>query len=98
MQLKIRKRLRKEFEGSWWVKFWGGPFTPKGVPDLLGCVDGRFFALEVKRPVASSKPSPMQIEVMKDITKSGGVSCVVRSEEEAVEVVDKALASAKKSA
>ena len=74
---------------------WGGPFTPAGIPDLIGCVDGLFFALEVKLPKKSSKPSGIQLETIRDIAmKGGGVATIVRSEKEAVDVVITALARA----
>lgn len=94
LQKRIQDYLRKHV-GGWWFKVWGGPFTPAGIPDLIGCVDGMFFALEVKLPKKSSKPSAIQLETIRDIVlKGGGVATIVRSEEEAVEVVLTALARA----
>ena len=94
LQKKIQDLLRKEV-GGWWFKVWGGPFTPAGIPDLIGCVDGMFFALEVKLPKKSSKPSAIQLETIRDIVmKGGGCATIVRSEEEAVEVVLTTLARA----
>ena len=94
LQKSIQDHLRKTV-GGWWFKVWGGPFTPAGVPDLIGCVDGLFFALEVKLPKKSSKPSPIQLETVRDIvTRGGGVATIVRSKEEAEEVVLTALARA----
>lgn len=94
LQKATQDHLRKTV-GGWWFKVWGGPFTPAGIPDLLGCVDGMFFALEVKLPKKSSKPSAIQLEVIRDIvTKGGGVATIVRSKEEAEAVVLEALARA----
>ena len=37
--------------GGWWLNFHGGdPFMPRGLPDIIGCLNGRFIALEAKRP------------------------------------------------
>lgn len=94
LQQKIQKRLNATV-GGWWFKVWGGPFQVAGVPDLIGCVEGMFFALEVKLPKSSSKPSLIQLEVIRDIVwKGGGVATIVRSEDEAEEVVRRALAEA----
>lgn len=94
LQQKIQKALRREV-GGWWFKVWGGPFMPAGIPDLIGCVDGLFFAFEVKLPKKSSKPSAIQLETIRDIVmKGGGVATIVRSEEEAVEIVLSSLARA----
>lgn len=90
LQKKIRSHLEKEV-GGFWFKMWGGPFTMAGLPDLIGCVDGLFIGLEVKLPKTSSQPSKIQLVVQKRIRKAGGVSEIVRSEGEAVDVVNKAL-------
>jgi len=44
---KIKKAL--EAEGAKVVKIHGSSFAEAGTPDLLGCLRGRCFALEVKR-------------------------------------------------
>lgn len=94
LQKSIQDHLRKSV-GGWWFKVWGGPFTPAGIPDLIGCVDGMFFALEVKLPKKSSKPLAIQLETIRDIVmKGGGVATIVRSKEEAEAVVIEALARA----
>ena len=96
LQLKIRKALEKEF-GGWWFKMWGGPFTKRGIPDLIGCVEGLFIALEVKMPKKRKNTSAVQKEVIWDIIRKGrGVAAVVTSEEEAINVVYTAMAEAAK--
>jgi len=52
-----------------------------GSSDLVGLVDGRFAALEVKS--ARGKPSSEQTRFMNLVRKVGGFACVVRSLEEA---------------
>lgn len=95
LQKRIQDRL-KSTVGGWWFKVWGGPFTPAGIPDLIGCVDGLFFALEVKLPNdRKSQPSEIQLETIRDIAmKGGGVATIVRSPEEAEAIVTEALARA----
>lgn len=41
------KRYLKDI-GAWHVKFFANAYTQKGIPDILGCYNGRFFAIEVK--------------------------------------------------
>ena len=48
-----------------------------GVPDLIVCIDGKFAALEVKRP--GNKASPLQMLELTKIAEAGGVSAVVTS-------------------
>ena len=92
LQLRIRKALLAEF-GGWWVKVWGGPFQRKGTPDILGCVEGLFFALEAKMP--KGKLSDIQRSTIRDIRKEGkGTAHVVFSPEQAVRIVRRRLAAA----
>lgn len=35
---------------SWCFKCHGGPFQIVGIPDIIGCIDGRFVAIEIKDP------------------------------------------------
>lgn len=53
----------------------------RGVPDIVGCLDGRFFALEVKRPKVG-RLSEMQKHVIKQIEDAGGAVGVVYSVED----------------
>jgi hypothetical protein len=94
LQRRIKKELKSAI-GGWWIKIHGGPFQEAGIPDLLGCVDGKFFALEVKRP--GEKPTQLQIEAMKDIKLAGGTVAVVETPKEAINVVQKALRASKRS-
>jgi hypothetical protein len=89
LQRRIRERLEITFPHSWWTKFHGGPFTRAGIPDLLGCVDGQFFAFEVKRP--GKQPTAVQLKTISIIRQAGGVSHVVETPEEAVELVQRTL-------
>lgn len=60
-----------------WRRFTG----KKGVSDILGCLpDGRFLAVEVKRP--EGKLSPDQMDFLHTIDDLGGVALWVSSTEE----------------
>jgi len=80
LQQKIRRSLEKDF-GGFWVKIWGGPFQQAGIPDLIGCCEGHFFAFEVKTP--KGKPSALQLDIIDKIKKAGGVAAVITTYEEA---------------
>jgi len=63
------------------------PATPMGLagrPDLLVCVppDGRFGALEVKRPGQTA--TVLQRHRLEEIARAGGIAAVVHSPEEAL--------------
>jgi len=52
-----------------------------GVPDIVACApDGRFWAVEVKRP--GQKPSKLQLAHLRMVTKAGGVALWTDSFEE----------------
>lgn len=79
---------------SWWTKYHGGPFTRAGVPDLLGCVLGRFVALEVKRP--GHHATPVQLKRIAQLKAAGAISGVVRSFEDAVQLIEAGRAEEEK--
>lgn len=87
LQRKIVEVLKTEV-GGWWTKIHGGPFQVSGIPDLLGCVDGRFIALEVKRP--GNKPTVRQLYVIQALKDNGAVAGVVYSPEDALAILKEA--------
>ncbi len=84
---KIRRTLQAHDPESVWYKIHGGPSQQRGIPDLLGCYRGRFVALEVKLD-HRSKASPSQRLQLARITEAKGFSAVVRSPEDALEVIE----------
>lgn len=61
-----------------------------GLPDLVGCVRGRFLGLEVKRP-KKGRVSEIQLDTLGKIRAEGGEAQVVTSPEEAIEAVRSSL-------
>lgn len=45
-----------------------------GIPDLIGCYDGKFFAIELK--VKKNKPTPLQAQRLLMIENAGGIQGV----------------------
>ena len=81
---KIKKAL--EAEGAKVIKVHGSGFMEAGTPDLIGCLQGRCFCLEVKRD-ANHKPTALQVQRLKEWQLSGAQTGVVWSVEMALEVV-----------
>ena len=83
----ITRNILKALEarGAYVVKQHGSMYAKAGVPDLLVCVHSTFYALEVKQP--GKYATAVQTRNLAQITRAGGVSAVVRSVEEAMEVV-----------
>jgi hypothetical protein len=74
---KIENKIRDDFEtaGGYIKKFFASPHTNKGIPDLIGVLNGVYVALEVKRPVGG-KPTPVQLKNLQKIANAGGIACV----------------------
>lgn len=103
IQESIKKHLKKTFGGVW-HKIHGGPYQNSGIGDLIGCVNGYYFNLEVKQPKEGPKyePTELQQEEINNVNKAGGCGACVKSKEQAEQVVrsyleSKALQISKKS-
>lgn len=83
---KIKQYL-KTVEYLYFFKEHGGLYGTAGVPDIICCYKGQFIALEVKAP--DGKATALQDATIKRIRKAGGVAEVVRSVEEAKEIITK---------
>lgn len=81
-------RWLKTQEGLWFMKTHGGQYGRAGVPDIIGCVGGHFFAIEVKRP--GGKPTPLQLTCMAAIKGAWGNVGVATCLEDAQSIVIRA--------
>ena len=81
-QMKVRSELKK-IPGLWFYK--ASDRAASGIPDIIGCYQGRFFAWELKVPPNKLKRGSLQEHVVLQILESGGL---------AREVVPDTLASA----
>ena len=73
----ITTQLRQH-PNVWVLKTHGGIYMPKGTPDLIGCCDGKFFAIEVKLDAHGHyRVTPIQKHVGNQIIKAGGAFTVV---------------------
>jgi penicillin-binding protein-related factor A (putative recombinase) len=55
-----------------------GGYGRSGVPDIVGCYKGKFFAIECK--AGTNKPTPLQELNITQIKQSGGTALVVNEE------------------
>ena len=68
--------------------FWkehGGMYGRAGIPDIIACIDGRFYGFEVK--TEDGKPTKLQESTIRKIKNAGGISLIVRSVEEVKAVI-----------
>lgn len=52
-----------------------GGYGRSGVPDIVGCYRGIFFAIETK--AGTNKPTALQERELKQIRDAGGMACVI---------------------
>ena len=79
LTIQIRELLRARGIFHW--KSWQGPMSqPRGVADIIGCYQGRFFAIEIKRP--GRKATPEQARFLSEVCKANGIAFVAHSVEE----------------
>lgn len=76
----VVRNIKREFPSVWSFKC-SDRFI-SGIPDIIGCLNGRFFAIELK--TVSGKLSKIQEHVKRLIERSGGAYAVCRSWEEAL--------------
>jgi len=86
LRLKIQKAVRKEYGSLVFIEHPTAGMYGSGILDLVGCLEGKFFALEVKTP--KGKATERQLEIIKRICHAGGIAAVVTSVEEALDVLE----------
>lgn len=87
IQKDILAHLNKQVGGFWW-KDAAGPYQRQGIPDIVGCHDGHFYAFEVKRPLVGEL-SAIQRHTLTAINAAGGSAYVVTSVEDVRQVFER---------
>lgn len=63
-------------ENAWFIKYWAGAkFTKEGIPDILACIDGKFYGIELK--TTDGRPTALQLINLKKIREAGGVGVLL---------------------
>lgn len=68
--------------------FWkehGGMYGTAGIPDIIACINGRFYGFEVK--TEDGRPTKLQESTIRKIKSAGGIALVVRSVDEVKAVI-----------
>jgi Holliday junction resolvase len=73
---KIRDKLAKNPETACF-RVHGGPHGVRGLPDIVGCSQGFFFAFEVKLPGKKNTLTMIQAKKLRDLEEAGGIVAVV---------------------
>lgn len=83
VKAKIKAYL-KTVPYCWFFMPIGGAYSTHGTPDIIGHVNGWFFAIEVKAPGKVSHTTKLQDKALKDIAEAHGVSMVVDNVDDVV--------------
>ena len=81
----ILKHL-KRVPGCFCWKEHGGMYGTAGIPDIIACIGGRFFAFEVK--TERGKITALQEAILRKINAVGGIAAVVRSVADVKDVLE----------
>ena len=73
-ETEIKKFLSKQ-PNTWYFKYWAGPYSKAGIPDIIACVNGVFVAIEVK--AETGKPSELQKHTIELIEKANGIGIIL---------------------
>ena len=76
-EAKVKAQVKKALDslGAYYFMPATGGFGRSGVPDIVGCINGRFFAVECK--AGNNKPTALQEREMNAIRAAGGVALVI---------------------
>jgi len=80
VKTKIKAYL-KSLSDCWFFMPIGGPYSVQGIPDIVGCASGWFFAIEVKAPGKERNTTELQKMQIDGITEVGGIAFVASSVE-----------------
>lgn len=85
---KIMKYLKSVPRCFSWKEH-GGMYGTAGIPDIIACIDGNFFAFEVK--TKKGKTTALQDATIRKILSCGGKAFVVRSVDEVRTAINSSL-------
>jgi Holliday junction resolvase len=77
---KVKKKVVEQLKklGAYYFYPVTGGFGASGVPDIVGCYKGKFFAIECK--AGKNKPTPLQQKNIDTIAAQGGAVWVVNED------------------
>ena len=86
---KVKQAVVKQLKqyGAYYFYPVTGGYGASGVPDIVGCYRGMFFAIECK--AGKNKPTALQQKNLDEVHKTGGIALVVN--EDNIDVVTNML-------
>ena len=71
---KVEKYILSK--GGWFIKYWAGPkYTKDGIPDILACINGKFYGIEDK--AHNGRPKLLQLINLSKIRNAGGIGLLL---------------------
>lgn len=79
-EVKVKRKAVAQLKalGAYYFYPVVGGYGGSGVPDIVGCYKGRFFAIECK--AGKNKPTPLQEKNIDAINDQGGLAWVVNEQ------------------
>ncbi len=76
-EVKVKRKVTAQLKelGCYYFFPATGGYGKSGVPDIVGCYNGRFFGIECK--AGKNTPTPLQEKNLRDIRKAGGVAIII---------------------
>jgi hypothetical protein len=78
-EAKVKAKIKaylKTIPHCWWFMPIGGAYSTHGIPDIIGHVNGQFFAIEVKAPGRHAMTTALQKLEISKIILNGGIALV----------------------
>jgi len=77
---KVKARVRRMLDAASVYHFMPatGGYGRSGVPDLVGCCNGKFFAIECK--AGKGKTTALQENELRKIKEAGGIALVINED------------------
>ena len=80
VQKALMSALEKEFPTSYFIKVAQSIYSKAGIPDLVGSVNGKFVAIEVK--TTKGKATKLQLRELRAISESDGLALICYGKED----------------
>ncbi|MBU5486995.1 MAG: VRR-NUC domain-containing protein [Clostridium sp.] len=75
---QFENKIKKFLDGlpnTYYFKYWAGPYSKSGIPDIIACINGHFVGIEVK--AETGHPSELQKRNIRLIQSAKGYARIV---------------------
>ena len=72
------RQLQKEGQPVKFIKIWGGGYQKAGIPDLICCINGIYFEVELK--ASNGRPTELQKYNIKVTNAANGIGMILYPE------------------